>query len=189
MVKLKDQNGEEISVNQRKREKCPIPKKVEDLLVKQLSHELYNHNLYKTFSVYFAVEGLYLLEKYYDSRAREEYKHAEWILKYMKENDVVFQYPAVEPINMSIDNHLSTFELTLKTEIETTELIKELYSVAVEEKDLFTQQWLMDNNPDTGMLIKEQVEEESISRTILDLASCDEPWLKKQKAILGFYEG
>lgn len=189
MVKLKDQNGEEISVNQRKREKCPIPKKVEDLLVKQLSHELYNHNLYKTFSVYFAVEGLYLLEKYYDLRAKEEYIHAEWILKYMKENDVVFQYPAVEPINMTIDSHLFTFELTLETEIETTELIKELYSAAVEEKDLFTQQWLMDNNPDTGMLIKEQVEEESISRTILDLASCDEPWLKKQKVILEFYEG
>ena len=107
----------------------------------------------------------------------------------MKDNDILFQYPVVEPVSVTIDNYLSTFELTLKTEIETTELIKELYSVAVEEKDLFTQQWLMDNNPDSGMLIKEQIEEESISRTILDLASCDDPWLEKQEAILEFYEG
>lgn len=47
----------------------------------------------------------------------------------------------------------------------------------------------MDNNPDSGMLIKEQIEEESISRTILDLACCDDPWLEKQEAILEFYEG
>ena len=107
----------------------------------------------------------------------------------MKDNDILFQYPVVEPVSVTIDNYLSTFELTLKTEIETTELIKELYSVAVEEKDLFTQQWLMDNNPDSGMLIKEQIEEESISRTILDLASCSDSWFKKQEAILEFYEG
>lgn len=52
----------------------------------------------------------------------------------MKDNDILFQYPAVEPISIAIDNYLFTFELTLKTEIETTELIKELYSVALEEK-------------------------------------------------------
>lgn len=36
---------------------------------------------------------------------------------------------------------------------------------------------------------KEQVEEESISRTILDMAREQATWLRKENAILDFYNG
>ena len=37
--------------------------------------------------------------------------------------------------------------------------------------------------------VKEQVEEESISRTILDMAREQATWLRKENAILDFYNG
>ena len=59
---------------------------------------------------------------------------------------------------------------------------------AKKEGDWATFQWLHGNDPQSGMLVKEQVEEESVSRTVADMAKEEASWLRKQHAILDFYK-
>ena len=169
------------------RRTCTLSEEMIKMLVKQMSAELANHDLYRTFANYFAVEGLPKLEEYYLARAKEEYLHHDWIYKYLSENDAVFQYPPVPPINVDITNRIMPFDATVDREIETTMSINLIVDEAMKEKDWATFQWLHGTDNVSGMLVKEQVEEESISRTIADMAKEEASWLRKENAILDFY--
>ena len=140
------------------RRECTLSKRMIEMLVKQMSAELANHSLYRTFANYFAVEGLPKLEEYWIARAKEEYLHHEWIYKYLTDNDAVFQYPVVPPINVDIPNREMPFDATVDREIETTMSINLIVDQALEEKDWATFQWLnADGEDDCAMLVKEQV--------------------------------
>lgn len=171
------------------RRKCTLSIPMQEMLVKQMSAELANHSLYRTFANYFAVEGLAKLEEYWIGRSNEEYLHHEWIYKYLTDNDALFQYPVVPPIKIEISDRVMPFDATVDREIETTMSINRIVDQAMKEGDWATFQWLNGNSEETGMLVKEQVEEESISRTIADIAREDASWLRKQAAILKFYKG
>lgn len=156
-----------------------------DKLVDQIKHELYNHNLYKTFANFFNSEGLVKLYMYYTSRAEEELLHHNWIVNYLNANHIEFKYPTIPQISEEFDDYITPFELTLKKEIETTNLINEIVELALEEKDWLTFNWLM---KDSGSkLVAEQLEEESISRTVLYIAEQDDSWISKEVAILEAY--
>ena len=80
--------------------------------------------------------------------------------------------------------------LLLAKEIETTMGINKIYEKAVELKEWATAGQLMGNGPIDGKLIPEQIEEESVSRTIADMAQEENTsWLVKQDSILSFYNG
>ena len=72
--------------------------------------------------------------------------------------------------------------MTVAKEVETTKLINDISDLAIEEKDWQTFHWL------DKLLVSEQIEEESLSRTIRDMANTDASWLVKQDSILDFYE-
>lgn len=171
------------------RRKCPLSSVMIEMLVKQMSAELANHALYMTFANYFEVEGLPKLGIYWRGRAKEEYLHHLWIFEYLTENDALFQYPPVPPIKVDIVDRIMPFAATVDREIETTMSINKIVDQAQKEGDWATFQWLNGDDEDTGMLVKEQVEEESISRTILDMAREQATWLRKENAILDFYNG
>ena len=171
------------------RRKCPLSSVMIEMLVKQMSAELANHALYMTFANYFEVEGLPKLGIYWRGRAKEEYLHHSWIFEYLTENDALFQYPPVPPIKVDIVDRIMPFAATVDREIETTMSINKIVDQAQKEGDWATFQWLNGDNEDTGMLVKEQVEEGSISRTILDMAREQATWLRKENAILDFYNG
>nr|DAT50206.1 MAG TPA: hypothetical protein [Caudoviricetes sp.] len=171
------------------RRKCPLSSVMIEMLVKQMSAELANHALYMTFANYFEVEGLPKLGIYWRGRAKEEYLHHSWIFEYLTENDALFQYPPVPPIKVDIVDRIMPFAATVDREIETTMSINKIVDQAQKEGDWATFQWLNGDDEDTGMLVKEQVEEESISRTILDMAREQATWLRKENAILDFYNG
>lgn len=156
-----------------------------DKLINQIQHELYNHNLYSGFASYFQANGLPQLCNYYKGRANEEFVHHKWIVDYLKENHVEFKYPNVPEITEEYNDFITPFELTLKQEIETTNMIYEIVELAQKEKDWMTFQWLMrDSSPN---LVAEQIEEESISRTALYIAEQDDSWLAKSDAINNAY--
>lgn len=140
------------------RRECTISKPMIEMLVKQMSAELANHSLYRTFAVYFAVEGLTLLEEYYLNRASEEYLHHQWIYQYLSENDALFQYPPVPAINIDITDRVLPFAATVDREIETTLGIHKIVDQAQKEGDWATYQWLMGESATEGKLVKEQVE-------------------------------
>lgn len=129
-----------------------------DLLVKQIAHELKNYNLYKSYANYFNIEGITDLEEYYLKRADEEKSHHEWIVEYLTEGDFKFKYPAIEQNEEVWDNYVKPFTQTIDREILTTQLIYAIYELATSQKDYMTASWLYEK------LIKEQIEEENLSR-------------------------
>jgi ferritin len=159
-----------------------ISPKTAKLLIEQISHELYNHNLYRTFANYFAVKGLHKLEEYYIARANEESNHHQWIVDRLNYADVLYQYPAVPAVNVTIPDEESTFVQTLDKEIETTVGIYKIVETAEKEKDWETVKWLQDG------LVDEQNEEEHISRKFLKIARQDTDWVTKEDYILSEYQ-
>lgn len=171
----------------KRRRTCTLSSVMIEMLVKQMSAELANHSLYRTFANFFDVEGLPKLAIYWLGRAAEEYLHHEWIYKYLTTNDALFQYPSVPAIKVNITDRIMPFAATVDREIETTMSINKIVDQAQKEGDWATFQWLNGEDEEEGRLVKEQVEEESISRTILDMAKEQATWLSKENAILEFY--
>ena len=141
-----------------KRRICTLSDKMVELLLRQLSHELYNHNLYRSFANYYGINGLAVLESYYIKRAEEEKLHHDWIINYLNYNDAAVIYPEVPAIKEDWDDPVTPFRLTVDKEIETTNLIKEMVNYSLTEKDWFTWCWLMGNSPIEGKLLPEQVD-------------------------------
>lgn len=153
--------------------------KVGDLLVNQLSHELKNFNLYNSFANYFSLEGIVDLETYYAKRAAEEKNHHDWILSFLHDADYRVKY-AITPVNeeQSVDSWLAPFKATVDREIETTQMLYAIYEAVLSEKDYMTASWLYEK------LIKEQIEEESISRMAVSIIEIDGDIFNKAEAIL-----
>ncbi len=170
-----------------KRRKCTLSDNMVELLIRQLKHELYNHNLYRTFANFFGTQGLAVLEQYYIDRAEEEKLHHDWIYNYLNTCDAVFIYPEIPAIIEEFSDNVDPFSLTVDKEIETTGLIYDMVNQSLIEQDWATYHWLMDDNKETGMLVKEQIEEEAISRTALDIAESEGSWLRKEKSIMNAY--
>lgn len=182
-MKLK-QNSEETTSSKRSLE---LSESMINLLVKQISHELHNYSLYKTFANYFANEGLNLLKEYYDGRADEELLHHKWISDYLIERGVFFKYPSVDEVNEEFDEYLDIFKLTVDVEEDTTESIYDIVDLAHKENDYLTLGWLMQNG-NGAKLVMEQSEELDISNLALDIASQDGSWFEKEIAILKAYK-
>ena len=170
------------------RRECTLSQVMVEMLVKQIRVELANHNIYMTFAAYFNLQDLPLLEEYYIGRAEEEYLHHRWIYGYLNANDAKFQYPEVKAININITDRVMPFNATVDIEIETTMGINKIVEQAMKEGDWATFNWLQGESSKTGRLVLEQVEEESISRTIAGMAKEDAGWLSKQATISGFYK-
>lgn len=128
-----------------------ISKELADLMIKQIAHELKNHNLYKSFANYFSVEGITDLEKYYNKRAHEEYNHHQWLIEFLNDADVKLMYPAVELNTEEFKDYITPFKQTVDREILTTQMLYAIYEVAISEKDFMTASWLYEK------LIREQV--------------------------------
>lgn len=182
-MKYKESN-EEKNVNRRD---CTISDAMINLLVRQLQHEQYNHNLYRMFANWYALHGLVVLEAYYKQRANEEKVHHDWIADYLNECDAIYTYPEIPKVTEIFEDLVTPFELTVNKEIETTNLIYDIVNLAMKETDWMTWTWLMNNTPGQAMLVAEQREEEALSRTALDIAKQDGSWLIKEKSIMNVY--
>lgn len=176
---------EQIAIS--KNENGTLSETMIELMVRQLKHELYNHNLYRTFANYYGTKGYAVLEKYFIARAEEEKHHHDWIINYLGETDSCVKYPAIPEIEEEWDDMVTPFRLTVDAEIKTTQLIYEMVEQAMAEKDFGTYMWLLSENDDWGMLVKEQIEEESVSRTALDIAEGEGSWYRKEKSIYDMY--
>ena len=142
---------------------CRVSDKMGEVLITQMGNELYNHFLYLAMANFFALEGVVDLETYYRKRSHEEHNHFMWIYDYLCECDYDIKIPTVEKITEEIDDYIDIFKETVNAEVKTSDDIDAIYDLAVEEKDHHTRQWL------DQKLIPEQHEEETTSRTDLDI--------------------
>lgn len=165
------------------RRKIQISEAIGQLLVKQSAHELKNYNLYNSFANYFSLEGLVSLEEYYKKRALEEKNHHDWILTFLSDCDYRLEYPIIEQnTEQSVKNLIDPFYATVEREIQTTEMIYHIYDQAISEKDYMTCSWLLE------LLIKEQVEEESLSRMALTIMEKNGDIFVKAEEVLNLLE-
>lgn len=172
----------------RNMEKWLISDKIIELLNNQLQDELVNHNLYRTFSLYYRSKGLYKLEKYFELRAQEEMLHHNWIFGYLAYCGVPLQYPEIPAINVDVTGELDPFKLTQEKEIETTQTINEIAKQCLAEGDFGTLTWLNGEGAVDGELIPEQTEEMSISNDVYRIACQSGDWLSKEDKILEYYK-
>lgn len=172
-----------------KRRKCTISEEMQKLMLRQLVHEMYNHNLYNTFANFYSVRGLNILAEYYQKRAEEEKLHHDWVYNYLLETDTEFIYPDIPAISEKFEELIDPLKLTVDKEIQTTMEIHEMVDLACDTSDWATFNWLNGHDKVKGMLVDEQVEEESISRTALDIGMQEGSWLRKEKSIMNAYTG
>ena len=158
---------------------CRVSDKTGEMLTTQMGKELYNHFLYLAMANFCALQGVVDLETYYRKRAHEEHNHFMWIYDYLNECDYEFKIPSVEQITEDVSDMVEIFKETVKAEIKTSDDIDEIYEHAVAEKDTHTRRWL------DQKLIPEQHEEETTSRTALDIITLeDTPILDRASKIL-----
>lgn len=188
-----DKRGEKTTkglpekVNEKMR-KYLISNKLIELLYNQLQDELINHNLYRSFALYYRSEGLFKLERYFMLRAEEELLHHNWIFGYLAYCGIPLQYPEIPAINVDMKDELTPFVYTQDKEIETTQGINEIAKEAFAEGDFGTFGWLNGTGAVEGRLIPEQTEEMSISNDVYRIASQkDTDWITKEESILSYY--
>ena len=140
------------------RRKCTISEKMQKLMLRQLVHEMYNHNLYRSFANFYGVRGFNILEQYYIERAEEEKLHHDWVYGYLSTTDTEFVYPDIPAISEKFVEMIDPFKLTVDKEIQTTMEINEMVDLAANEGDWATFNWLNGHDKETGMLVNEQVE-------------------------------
>lgn len=166
-----------------------ISDKMIELLNNQLQDEMINHNLYRSFSLYFRSRGLDSLCEYFELRAKEELEHHDWIYGYLKMCGIPIQYPEIPATNVDVEDEITPFKMTVDKEIETTMYINEIAKEALEQGDFGTFAWLNGNGTCEGKLIPEQTEEMAISNEISRIASrVDADWIAKGDAILSYYK-
>jgi ferritin len=152
-------------------------------MVKQVAHELKNYNLYKSYANYFGIEGIVDLEKYYQKRATEEYHHHEWLVDYLSEADFKFTYPVIEQNTEKFSSYTDPFLQTMDREIMTTEMIYAIYKQCQIEGDYMTCSWLYEK------LIKEQIEEENVTRMARTIMEESADIFIRAKQVLNLLKG
>lgn len=165
-----------------------VSDKVIELLYNQLQDELLNHNLYRSFALFYRSEGLFPLEEYFMLRAKEEMEHHDWIFGYLAYCGIPVMYPEVPAVNVDMEDKVTPFRYTQYKEIETTSTINEIAKEAYSEGDFGTIAWLNGNGSVPGKLIPEQTEEMSISNDTYRIAIQDNDWMSKAEAILAYYK-
>lgn len=134
---------------------------VQDALNEQIGQEFYAAYLYLAMSAHFDRESLLGFAKWMRLQAEEELGHGMRLFDYVNRRGGEVTFGGIDAPHDGFGSSLEIFETALAHEKKVTELIHDLYDLAVEKHDHATQlelQWF----------VTEQVEEEDSIGTIVD---------------------
>lgn len=131
-----------------------------DKLNWQIANEMGSAVLYRNMYSYLSKIGMVNLAEYYKKQSDGEYSHADGIANFISDRGCDANYTIKEFSIMNKDIS-SIVEQTYLHEQMVTSFLYELYELACEIEDPLTKVFVHD-------YLKEQIEEESISLTILD---------------------
>lgn len=138
-----------------------ISDKMNEALNKQLNFEFYSAYVYLAMAANSDHMGLKGFSNWFYVQYQEEMFHAQRFYQYIMDRDGVVELEKIDKPQKSYKDTYELFEATKKHEQEVTRRIYELSSLALEEKDHGTHNWLL-------WFINEQIEEEANVRDILD---------------------
>ncbi|MDE6597690.1 MAG: ferritin [Clostridia bacterium] len=130
-----------------------LNEKIAKLLNEQVNKELYSAYLYLDFANYYADEGLDGFAHWYEIQAQEERDHAMMMRRYLIDNGVRVTFDKIDKPDKIFKEHIDPLNAGYEHEQYVTSLINNIYSLAFEQKDFKTMQFL-------DWFIKEQGEEE-----------------------------
>jgi ferritin len=134
--------------------------KMQKALNGQLNAELYSAYLYLSMSAYFAAEDLPGFANWMRVQTQEELVHALKFFDFVNERGGRVTLGPIEGPPTAWDSAQAAFEHVLAHEQKVTGLINELVTLAAEEKDHATHNFLQ-------WFVAEQVEEESSANAVL----------------------
>lgn len=138
-----------------------LSKKLEEAIIDQIKAEEESSRLYLSMASWCEVNGYAGAAEFLFDHATEEREHALKFLKYVNDRGGHARVLALEEPPAHFDSLQQIFEQVLKHEILVTGLINDLVALSMEEKDYTTHNFLQ-------WYVTEQIEEESLARTILD---------------------
>ena len=139
-----------------------ISSKILDLLQTQYKHESSNHFRYVARSSWSRYRGLEAAGDFFAKEAEGEAGHAKIVRDYIESRN-----EAVDPAGFDFSDasqwnyYDELFTTAQQVEYETTDMLNNIYSVAMESGDFMTSTWVQG-------LITEQIEEENLYQTMID---------------------
>lgn len=135
--------------------------KVESALNEQISKEEYSSRLYLAMAIWCEINGYPGSASFLYQHAEEERIHMLKLVHFVNDRGGITKLMAVDVPPTEFDSLVDVFTQVLEHEIYITGSINNLYGVTVDEKDYTTGNFLQ-------WYITEQIEEESLFKTILD---------------------
>jgi ferritin len=135
--------------------------KVSTALNQQINAELFSEYLYLSMAAHFESESLKGMANWMRIQAGEERMHAMKFYQFILDRGGKVTLTAIDAPKTSWASPLEVFKEAYAHEIKVTGLINSLATLAIEEKDHATHQFL-------NWFVNEQVEEESNAQTIVD---------------------
>ncbi len=129
-----------------------ISKELNDAINAQIGREFGASHQYINIAAWFDDQGLSKLADLFYKQADEEHGHAMKFVGYLVDTNATVSIPAVVAPKSSFATAEEAVKLSLDWEIEVTNQIKQLYALAVSQKDYASQNFL-------DWFVEEQVEE------------------------------
>ncbi|MEN8224673.1 MAG: ferritin [Bacteroidota bacterium] len=138
-----------------------LSEKLERAIIEQIKAEEESSRLYLSMASWCEVNGFAGAAVFLFDHATEERDHAIKLLQYVNDRGGHARVLALEEPAAEFDSLQQVFAKVLEHEILVTSLINNLVEVAMQEKDFTTLNFLQ-------WFVMEQIEEESLARSILD---------------------
>lgn len=138
-----------------------ISNKMNDLINKQIQHELFSGHLYLSMGAYCSSIDLEGFASFFIEQEKEERMHAMKFYHYVNEQGGTVKIGGLDQPETAFKSLQEVFDMAWKHEQKVTGLINGLMDLAVQEKDYATQSFLK-------WYIDEQVEEEATMLSILN---------------------
>ena len=137
----------------------------------QWSHEIMNSHIYLYFSAFLKNKGFDNLSKIFSEQFNEEQSHAGIILDLMTDLNMDFSSLPIESGDFPINSIVDIAKFYLEREILTTESLKEIRDLAIDEGNAIVEEKMRD-------MIKLQQKEMEESLTFSDLSEvCGSNWM------------
>ena len=138
-----------------------ISEKLQNAINEQITAEMWSSNLYLAMSFFFEKEGFSGFAHWMKKQSQEEMEHAYAMADYILKRGGTAKVNKIDVVPQNWNSALEVFEHVYQHECHVSALIDKLVTIAHEEKDNATQDFLWG-------FVREQVEEEATAQGIVD---------------------
>ena len=138
-----------------------LPKKIEEILNRQIEREDYSSQLYLSMASWAENNGFEGVSDWLYAQAEEERVHMLKLVKYVNDRDGVAVIPGINTPPTEFGDVFTMFDQVLKHEKYISGSINEIVAVCIAENDYTTQNWIQ-------WFVTEQIEEEASVKVIID---------------------